>query len=438
MYTGLITKIKVSPIDGADKIQKGYCSGYTVVVGKEVKDEELGIFFPADGQLSKAMCEENNLYREKPNGEKNPGGYMENNRRVKTIKMLGIPSEGLWLPLNSLKWVKPKKFIQRENDVNFQGQISDLKEGDQLTHFNGVKICGKYYPRATREQRVKTKKKQKLSWTEKVKKWLRGDISRSFPRHFETEKLRHALGRLALSEDAFVYITRKMHGTSARSGKVRDSSVRQCLRGYFGLKPRYIDLVGTRRLILPHKSCCDIYRFTAHEQFKDKLKDGEIVYYEIVGFGENGPIMCTHDIKDQRLRKRYGETMTYSYGMKPVISGSAVYGENFDIYVYRITQDGNELSPSEIEKRCKELNVKMVPYVTSFHWGNRTKDEFAEECKVLSSQKNQIDHSHIHEGICIRILNEKRDMTLKYKSWLFCDLEGIAKNSDAYVDPEDL
>jgi len=435
MYTALITKIKTSPIPGADKVQKGVCSGYTVVVGNEVEDGELGIFFPSDGQLSKAMCEENKLYRKNSDGTENPGGYLENNRRIRTIKLRKIPSEGLWLPLSSLDWIVPQKFKQRGNDLN----VTELVEGVQLTHYKGVKICGKFYPRATREKRVKNKK---LTQYQKFKFWIKdfikGDVKRSFPKHFETAKLRHALGALELSESAFVYITRKMHGTSARSGRVRDTSAKQRIKEYFGFKPKYIDLVGTRNLILPNKSCKDKYRETAHLEFGCKLKDGEIIYYEIVGFGENGPIMCSHNIKDKKLIKKYGETMAYSYGMSPVREGFARYGVNFDIYVYRITQDGKELSPSQIESRCKELDVKMVPFVKSFHWGNLTKDEFVEDCRILAEQKNEIDPSHIHEGICIRILNESKDVTLKYKSWLFCDLEGIAKNSDEYVDPEDL
>lgn len=94
MYTALITKIRTSPIPGADFVQKGNCSGYTVVVGKEVKDGDLGIFFPADGQLSQRMTIENNLYRKDPKtGKENKGGYLENNRRVRTIKLRKIPSE---------------------------------------------------------------------------------------------------------------------------------------------------------------------------------------------------------------------------------------------------------------------------------------------------------------------------------------------------------
>lgn len=231
-----------------------------------------------------------------------------------------------------------------------------------------------------------------------------------------------------------------MHGTSARSGKIRDTSLKQRVKEYFGFSPKYVNLLGTRRLILPHRSCSDLYRFEAHDLFKNDLKNGEIVYYEIVGFGERGAIMPPHKVKDAKLRKKYGETMTYSYRMRPCDEDQRIplYGVNFDIYVYRITQNGKELSPAEISTRCEELKVKMVPYVDSFHWKTRTKESLIEKCRVLAEKENLIDPSHIHEGLCIRIISGMKDKTLKYKSWGFCDCEGIAKNSDDYVDPEDL
>lgn len=436
MYTALVCRIETSPIDGADNIQKGTCSGYNVIVSKEVKNNQLGIFFPSDGQLTHQMCFENKLYRKHPKTGEKLGGYLEKNRRVRNIKLLGITSEGIWLPLDSLKWVGLGRKFKKTYDTDIN--ITRVVEGAQFTHFNGVRICRKYVTPATR-----SKSERKLPLKQRVSNWIRNKFGnqdrRSFPMHFETAKLRHAIGGMTLSEKAYLYITIKMHGTSARSGRVRDTSIKSRVKGYFGLKPKYKDILGTRRCILPHPSVNDEYRFTAHNMIKGHLRDGEIIYYEIVGYGENGPIMDRHKVTDKILRKKYGDTMTYSYGMYPVEEGkSAVYGVNFDIYVYRITHFGIELSPSEIYRRCQALGLKTVPLIKKFHWGTSNKRDFLDQCSKLSNVENKIDQSHIHEGICVRIIDGMKDVTYKYKNATFCLLEGIKKNEDNYEDPEEI
>lgn len=70
-----------------------------------IKDGELGIFFPHDGQLSSEMVRSNKLHR-------NDGGYLEDNHRIRTIKLMGIKSEGIWLSLSSLTWAEVTKELK--------------------------------------------------------------------------------------------------------------------------------------------------------------------------------------------------------------------------------------------------------------------------------------------------------------------------------------
>lgn len=49
-----------------------------------------------------------------------------------------------------------------------------------------------------------------------------------------------------------------------------------------------------------------------------------------------------------------------------------------------------------------------------------------------------LDDGHIREGVVVRVEGPGVDFHLKYKSFWFCELEGIAKNKDDYVDPEDI
>lgn len=446
MYKAIICKIKVSPIPGADKIQVANCGNYTAIVGKNHVDGELGIFFPSDGQVSHEMMKFNKLHRD-------DGGYLENNRRIRTIKLMKIKSEGIWLPISSLNWTKDKiikkisRNVPKSLILNLNKEISDLKEGDQFTHINNVYVCSKYTTKATREKSAKSK-----SLLSRFKSWWfsskTNEINKIFPKHFDTENIRHVLNdrNKIIPVGIDCYVTIKLHGTSARSGLVEKETL---LSKWFSfVKPKYEYFVGTRNLVLPHKSCNDKYRFLAHEIIKPKLKKGEIIYYEIVGYGEeNKAIMPSHKISDAKIAKKFSDPMVYSYGMKP--ADNPKYEENFDIYVYRITQFGINLSPEDLKQRCFNLNLKMVPFLMKTKWDGDVQN-FLDGCKALSESNNgksRIDSSHIEEGICLRFYgmpqNENYpaqifDMTTKYKSWLFCDCEGIAKNSDSYIDPEEI
>jgi len=444
-YSAIICKIKVSPIPNAEKIQVANCAGYTAIVGIDHKNDELGIFFPHDGQLTWPMVRENKLHREN-------GGYLEDNRRVRTIKLMGIKSEGIWLSLNSLSWIETyketsnKKLSKKlsKEVININKKISELKEGDKLTSLNGVLLCNKYITRGTQEKSAK-----KVSIWTKVKSKLRGIFAPKleFPKHFDTEKLQHVLSSQKIPYGMQYFISKKVHGTSQRSGFVKSTSLLNQFAVKLGFKQKYISVYGSRNLTLPHRSCKDLYRPIAHDLFKGKLNKDEIVYYEIVGFGENNSsIMQSHTISDMKLSKKFANPMYYAYGMKKCETDQPKYQENFDVYVYRITQNGKNLSPTELEIRTKQLNMKIVPHVWTGIWDPENIEGFLKDCKKITEEngsRSEIDDSHIEEGICIRFYGplengEFLDLTVKYKSWLFCDCEGIAKNSDTYVDAEEI
>lgn len=443
-YSAIICKIKVSPIPNANTIQVANCAGYTAIVGINHKDGELGIFFPHDGQLTWPMVRENKLHRDN-------GGYLEDNRRIRTIKLMGIKSEGIWLSLDSLNWTEnfksDKKLSKKlsKEVIDLKKKVSELKEGDKLTSLNGVLLCNKYITRGTQEKSAK-----KVSWLTKIKSSIRSFFTPKlqFPKHFDTEKLQHVLSSQKIPYGTQYFISTKLHGTSQRSGFVKLNSIFSKL----GFSPKYISVYGSRNLTLPHKSCKDLYRPIAHDLFKGKLNKDEIVYYEIVGFGENNSsIMQSHTISDSKLSKRFANPMYYSYGMKKCSDDKPKYQENFDVYVYRITQNGKNLSPTELEIRVKQLNMKIVPHIWTGIWDPENIENFLKDCKKITEEngsRSSIDSSHIEEGICIRFYGKRNeplggvdeilDLTVKYKSWLFCDCEGIAKNSDTYVDAEEI
>ena len=151
MYCGFVVKVKdIKPIEGADKLNTCKVFDSTVVVDKTVNENDLYIYFPCDGQLSKDYCDYNNLVRKKDVNGNNIGGFLDPDKRnVKAIKLRGERSDGLVMPLSSLDYIS-----------------KDLKDmlvvGDQITVLDGKEVCRKYIPRGKRTvNRAQTKKEKR-------------------------------------------------------------------------------------------------------------------------------------------------------------------------------------------------------------------------------------------------------------------------------------
>ena len=104
MYNAYVTKIKnVRKHPNADRLNLGECFGSQVIVSLETKTGDTGIYFPTDGQLSEVYCEANNLVIKKDENGVNVGGYLEPEKRnIRTMKLRGEISDGLFMPISSL------------------------------------------------------------------------------------------------------------------------------------------------------------------------------------------------------------------------------------------------------------------------------------------------------------------------------------------------
>lgn len=174
----------------------------------------------------------------------------------------------------------------------------------------------------------------------------------------------------------------------------------------------------------------DLWSKIGKDNFYNKLKKGETLYYEIVGY-----------IPDTGTYIQKG----YDYGCKT--------GE-YKIAVYRITQtndDGEvfEYSWQSMKERCKELNV---PTVQEFYYGKLSdmykdidytdrdwRTIFVERLKKDFLEKDCMDNlgkKVPDEGIVLRI--EAKDITVfKLKSERFYLHESTAKEDENNVDIEE-
>lgn len=457
MYNAYVTRIKnLRKHPNADRLQLGECFGNTVCVSLEYVDNQLGIYFPCDGQLSVEFAEANNLLRKKDDAGNNCGGYMDPNKRnVTAIRLRGEKSDGLFLPLTCLETF---------------GDVSTLKEGDVINTFNGHEICCKYIPRRNHRQ-------GHVSDGNRTRK-KKVDVAPLFAEHADTEQLAYNLGAFKPGDE--IEITLKMHGTSQRTGylpvfKGYKRTFKDWLFRRDG-KPIYDwgYVSGTRRTVLDNYDGgyygSNEFREQHSKTFEGKLWKGETVYYEVVGFTHTGaPIMAegNNEKLGKDFVKQYGKTTVFSYGCDPE-------GESFkheyadcwdgmnvrefkpqsDIYVYRMTmtnEDGAvvEYTPDFMRYRCEQMGVKTVPVIWKgiipAHTGDAAAIRLGQDAGAWIKEKAEqyydgpdpIGKTHVREGVVVRILNRPKFTAFKHKNFSFKVLEGIIKDTAAAPDMEE-
>lgn len=427
MYCAYITTIKgLRKHTNADRLQCVEVFGQNVIVDLNYYEGQKVVFFPSDGQLSLEYATDNNLVRVKDENGNNIGGYMDPEKRnVTAIRLRGEKSEGLVLPIETLS-----KYTD----------ISKLKDGDQITVLDGHEICQKYIPREKRNNHpVETGSKKKKS-----KKSVSYPF---FEEHKDTAQLAYNMS--AFRPGDTIYVTRKLHGTSARTMKtVKITKKSNKLRRFLHMEPkitREVSVVsGSRRVVLKDMNVNDYYSDTdngfrkkCHDLLKDNLPEGFEVFYEIVGYvNETTPIMgsvSNKGVKEKEFVKKFGDTTTFSYGCKP--------GES-DMYVYRMTAttaDGTvvELPWETVKVWCDKLGVKHVPDLEKFIY--TTPEDLKERVnKYLSNMPaDEIGKTHVAEGVVVRIDNRSTFTAYKDKVFEFKVIEGIAKDTSDVPDMEE-
>lgn len=455
MHCGYVTTLKdVRPHPNADKLVLATCFGNTVCVSKDKYFEgQIGVYFETDLQLSMEFCEKNGLLAVYENGVNVSGGYMDPNKRnVRTIKLRGEPSDGLFLPLDCLAYTGMKP--------------EDFTIGMQIDTINGHEICRKYIPNPPKASTVAG------GAGKRVKRRAKRSIAPQFFEHKDTEQLRYFLANFKSGDQ--IEITRKLHGTSGRTAhvKVLKGMKRSLLDRIFHREGTPIYdwgyVSGTRRTVLDNYDGGfygnDAFREAWHKFFEGKLWKGETVYYEIVGFIDNGtPIMSpgSNAKVGKDFVKKYGDTTVFSYGcdpngMRANIAPGCVPAvpdkPQNDIYVYRMTmtnEDGDvvEYTPDFMRYRCEQIGVKTVPV----EWaGLIPQNPGSAEDPTISAGEwvmnkaelyfdgpEPIDPTHIREGVVVRIINRPTFTAYKHKNLSFKIIEGIIKDVAETPDMEE-
>lgn len=396
-YACSVVEIKnLYPIEGADAIVRTVVNGNNVVVPKSTEVGSKMLYFVSGTKLSADYCKVNNLYdKEENNLDTSKRGFISSKQfRVKAIRLKGIVSDGMLMPLQSLFY--------------FLNDVSWLKVGDEFTDIANTSICEKYIIPV----REYSQGGQKTPKANKLKDLL---LDTQFRFHHETEHfVKH---QDKFKQETEIIITRKLHGSSLILANVllnKKLSLKDKVAKFFGVSvpteeygiiwssgkpkgklPKGIES-ETNKWETPNPSyyTSDIWA-KAYKEIGEKVERGISIYAEIVGKGIQGDLFT--------------------------------YNQEYGIHVYRITQtsvDGNvvEFSWEQVKKYCEKYGLN---HVEQYFVGKIKEMVVCNESLLGYLQQSYLNKSYsdckIDEGICVRI--RETDEIFKLKSPNFIKME---------------
>jgi hypothetical protein len=402
-YAARIIEVKnLVDLDGLDNLKGIPIDGFNALVQKDVNVGDILVVFPAESQIEDWFLKKYNLYRHSDlNFDPNQTGYIEDNRRVRAIKLRGHHSNALAL------------------DAAYVG-ATRADVGTLFDTVDGVLLSKKY------ELPLKgspTQKGQRTSTFAKI----------NLPEHIDTENYWRNSDKIG--PDEFVTVTQKVHGTSVRYGRVPVPKVlsrwQRVLR-WFGADvsdTEYAFVAGSRKVIksvvrgtsaqtndnASHFYATDLWSEEG-QKYADLIPNGVVVFGELIGWTKDGaPIQ-----------------QNYTYN---VPKGEA------HLYVYRVatmTPDGKlyDLSWNGVKQFAFERGLNVVPELWSgkhedFDADNYIDIRFTDE--TLTAYEGPLplsDKKTVDEGVVVR----KEGITpyvLKAKSPIFLGHE--SKLLDAEV-----
>lgn len=266
-----IAKInEVKAIEGADNIEQVVAGGWNAITKKgEFKQGDLTIIATTDAVIPEALSEQMGV-----------ANYLRKGTRVRTVKLRGVYSECLIIPLHYLKG----KVSMGEHDLVIEGR--DCMEKLGIT---------KYEPPV---KQIQLASGRKIKWRD----------NQNFHIYYKFPNLKNVAGMF--TEEDEVQITRKIHGTNSRYAIIKkcELSFWDKVKKWFGLADEWIDYeyaYGSHNVQKGSDSngfySTDVWRTIAEKyNIKDKLWEvarsmskeelgtGLVLYGEIYGPGIQG------------------------------------------------------------------------------------------------------------------------------------------------------
>jgi RNA ligase (TIGR02306 family) len=353
-----IAKIKeVKLIEGADNIELVVAGGWNAITKKgEFKVGDETIIATTDAVIPELLSDEMGVT-----------SYLRKGGRVRTVKLRGVYSECLIIPKHYL-----------------MGNVTmgdfDLGEGSDCMEFLGIT---KYEPPVKQIQLANGRK-------------IKYKDNPNFHIYYKFPNLKNVAGMF--TEEDFVEITRKIHGTNARYGIVKKTKLSfwDRVKKFFRLTDKWIDyeyVYGSHNVEKGSDSqgfySTDVWRTVAEKyKIKEKLWDyvkngvgslvdiesGFVIYGEIYGAG---------------IQKNY------EYGL-----------DDIKFVGFDTTTKGNYDSPAGTYGTFHSLDLPYVEVLYFGKWSQEVQDKFV--------FNNFIEGTKVpHEGIVIKESSGERQKVAK-------------------------
>ncbi len=355
-YVGKVTEIKA--IEGADNIELAVVGGWNAITKKGAQTVgELVVVATTDAVIPQEISDSIGVTN-----------YLRKGGRVRTVKLRGVYSECLIIPLNDLPQMKEK---------HASGIGYFWNEGEDLMEKLGI---FKYEPPVRQIQLTSGRK-------------VKYKDNPNFGIYYKFPNLKNVAGMF--TENDLVEITRKIHGTNARYGIVKKNkiSIWDKVKRFFGNEwVEYEYVYGSHNVEKGSDSQgfydTDVWANIANKfEIKKKLwalakkygtediGEGIILYGEIYGAG---------------IQKNY------DYGL------TEIDFNGFDVKIdgeYQTTFNAWKIIDSW-------LGLSYVPLLYYGEWSQEIQDKY--------TFKNYIDDSKVpHEGIVIKYFTGERNKIAK-------------------------
>jgi hypothetical protein len=391
------------PLEGLDNLVAVPALGYQALVSKDTDPNERYVLLPTESQLSLEYASYNNLHRHGDlNRDETEKGYLEDNRRIRAIKLRGHQSNALLMPLSSLL-----VFAK-------QSELDTLKEGDTFDAINGHEVCRKYVVRQPRTNRAVDRNA--------FKKFRRVD-EKFLPEHYDTENYWRNADHIP--GDAAIVVTQKLHGTSIRIGH---TIVKRKLKWYEKVAQKlgvavaeteFDHVYGSRKVIKDpnnpdqnHFYGSDLWTDFG-QTLDDLVPKNFIVYGELIGWTPDGAPLQ----KGYTYNVPVGEARLYVYRVAVVTHGGMLVDLPWDQVRHWCEDRGLDHVPELWRGPHAEFDANLWMDYRYADFVGAAGIDFPDQPVPLSDAKT------VDEGVCVRTDVGRAPYILKAKSPVFLNYE---------------
>jgi RNA ligase (TIGR02306 family) len=352
-----VAKIEnIVPIPGADNIEQALIGGWSCIVKKGAHSRgELVICATTDAIIPQTLADKMGVT-----------GYLRSGTRVRTVKLRGVYSECLIIPLHYLKG----KLTMGNPDVN---------EGDDVMEKLGI---SKWEPPVKQIQLASGRK-------------IRYSENPNFHVYYKFPNMKNVKGMF--TEEDEVQITRKLHGTNARYGIVKKKklSLWDRVKKFFGDEWADYEFVVGSHNVEKGSDSQGFYNTNVWYKIADDYKIKESLWYyvknviankEAIGSG----IVVYGEIYGAGIQKNY------EYGLK-----------NIKFAAFDLTVNGVYFpTQMALDEIIVFMELPHVPVLYTGPWNQAIQDKYV--------FNNFIEGSKVpHEGVVVKHVSGERNKVAK-------------------------